>query len=74
MEIKVNSIYSNNFKNICFNLYENQITSFIGSNGSGKTDLLNLISSISKIEKGTIEYVDKKIDNKSLDNMIFYLK
>ena len=41
MEIKVNSIYSNNFKNICFNLYENQITSFIGSNGSGKTDLLN---------------------------------
>ena len=74
MEIKVNGVYSNNLKNININLYENQITSFIGSNDSGKTELLNLISGLNLIEKGTIEYGDKKLDSKSIKNIIYYLK
>jgi len=74
MAIKFNGVYSNNLKNININLCENQIISFIGANGSGKTSLLNLISGLSKIEKGSIKLIDKNIDSNFLKNMVYYLK
>lgn len=74
MEIKLNSAYSNNFKNINISLFENQITSFIGCNGCGKSYLLNLIIGLNKLDKGSIEYKDIKLDNKSIKNIIYYLE
>jgi len=62
MEIKLNGIAYKNIKNLNLLIKEKYITSIIGTNRSGKTNILNLIYGINKLEDGEI-----KIDNNIID-------
>ncbi|MAG91208.1 hypothetical protein CMO83_03925 [Candidatus Woesearchaeota archaeon] len=46
-----------------FEVEENTITSLIGPNGAGKTTAFNIISGLTKIDKGTIRLIRKNITN-----------
>lgn len=70
MEIIANNLCSKKFKNLNFSLHENQIISIIGANESGKTDILHLLSGITEIETGTIQYGDVNL----YDKIVYYLK
>ena len=50
------------FSDISFDLYEGEILAIMGSNGTGKTTLLNLLSGILKPQQGEIIWFD---ENKS---------
>jgi ABC-type branched-subunit amino acid transport system ATPase component len=56
--------------NVSFDLYENQITSLLGPNGSGKTTIFNCLIGIYKQTSGTITIANEnRIDNNTKDNM-----
>jgi ABC-type multidrug transport system ATPase subunit len=46
--------------NVSFDLYENQITSLLGPNGSGKTTIFNCLIGIYKQTSGTINMASEK--------------
>ena len=46
-----------------FDVKENTITSLIGPNGAGKTTVFNIISGLTKPDKGTIKLQNKNIAN-----------
>lgn len=73
--------YKNVFKNINLELKENQITSIVGKNGSGKTSFFNLIFGLDLNFEGKIIIDKKNINNKIkskdlgvIREKIFYLK
>jgi branched-chain amino acid transport system ATP-binding protein len=47
---------------VCLEVNESEIVALIGSNGAGKTALLNAISGLIIPASGTIEFLDKRID------------
>lgn len=47
---------------ICIEVNESEIVALIGSNGSGKTALLNAISGVFPPVSGTVEFLGKRID------------
>jgi len=47
---------------VCLEVNESEIVALIGSNGSGKTALLNAISGLLTPVSGTIEFLGKRID------------
>jgi branched-chain amino acid transport system ATP-binding protein len=47
---------------ICLEVNESEIVALIGSNGAGKTALLNAISGLISPTSGTIEFLGKRID------------
>lgn len=47
---------------VCMEVNESEIVALIGSNGAGKTALLNAISGVHPPESGTIEFLGKRID------------
>jgi branched-chain amino acid transport system ATP-binding protein len=47
---------------VCLKVNESEIVALIGSNGSGKTALLNAISGLLTPVSGTIEFLGKRID------------
>lgn len=75
MEIVLKNItYKNVFKNINIVFKENEVTSIIGKNGSGKTELLNLIYGIVDADKGEVIIDLKEKSNEVKQNeKIFYL-
>ncbi|CAF4107133.1 unnamed protein product, partial [Rotaria sp. Silwood2] len=54
--------------NVSFDLYENQITSLVGPNGSGKTTIFNCLIGIYKQTSGTIKIQND--DGKNFDTRI----
>ena len=81
MEIKLNNISFDNFKTINIVFPKDKISSLIGDNESGKTELLELLCGLKKIKNGSIEYNNKIINldsnNKSIEEIktnIYYLK
>ncbi|CAF3715850.1 unnamed protein product [Rotaria sp. Silwood1] len=54
--------------NVSFDLYENQITSLVGPNGSGKTTIFNCLIGIYKQTSGTIKIQNN--DGKNFDTRI----
>lgn len=50
---------------ISFTLYGGEIFGLIGPNGAGKTTLINLITGITAIDSGTIEFCGKNINKAS---------
>jgi branched-chain amino acid transport system ATP-binding protein len=47
---------------VCLKVNESEIVALIGSNGSGKTALLNAISGVHPPESGTVNFLGKRID------------
>jgi branched-chain amino acid transport system ATP-binding protein len=47
---------------VCIRVNESEIVALIGSNGSGKTALLNTISGLIKPVSGTVQFLGKRID------------
>ena len=47
---------------ICIEVNESEIVALIGSNGAGKTELLNAISGVRPPVSGTVEFLGKRID------------
>jgi branched-chain amino acid transport system ATP-binding protein len=50
---------------VCIEVKESEIVALIGSNGAGKTELLNAISGVLPTVSGTIEFLGQRIDNLS---------
>ena len=61
---KVNAYYDDvqALRDISFEVTRGDIVSIIGSNGAGKSTILNTISGILRCSSGTIEFIGKKID------------
>ena len=74
MEIKLNNVCTKNLVNINTEFSKNQVTCLIGSNGSGKTELLNAIYGLERILNGNIKYGRKTIDVNSKKNKIHEIK
>jgi branched-chain amino acid transport system ATP-binding protein len=47
---------------VCLEVNESEIVALIGSNGAGKTELLNAISGVHPPVSGTIEFLGRRID------------
>jgi branched-chain amino acid transport system ATP-binding protein len=47
---------------VCIEVNESEIVALVGSNGAGKTALLNAISGVLTPDSGTIEFLGKRID------------
>lgn len=61
MEVKIDNICNEkNLKNISVILKQSQITALIGSNDSGVTDLLNIVSRQKEPMSGTVTIIDSK--------------
>lgn len=74
MEVELKNVtYKNILKNINLIFRENEITSIIGKNGSGKTEILNLISDNSLIEFNKGEIIVHKDGIDTNQNKKFYL-
>lgn len=48
---------------VCMEVHESEIVALIGSNGAGKTALLNAISGVRPPISGTVMFLGKRIDN-----------
>ena len=48
---------------LSFDVREYSISAIIGPNGAGKTTVFNLISSLERLDEGSITFQDKRIDN-----------
>lgn len=76
MEIELNNIKNDVLNDINFKIKENEITSIIGKNNSGKTLILDMIYGLNFNYDGNIIINEKTLDNKnkiSIRNNIFYL-
>lgn len=62
----VNAGYDNLnvLKNVSFEVGEGEIVTLIGSNGAGKTTILNTISGVVKATQGSIHFRDNEITNR----------
>jgi branched-chain amino acid transport system ATP-binding protein len=47
---------------VCLEVHESEIVALIGSNGAGKTAILNAISGVTPPASGTIEFLGKRIN------------
>ena len=72
----ISKIYNSNvgnfevFKEINFEINENENVFLFGPSGCGKSSLLNIISGLDKPDKGEISFLNKKLTNNHFD----YLK
>ena len=76
MVVELNNIKNEILNDISFNLKENEITSIIGKNNSGKTLILDMIYCLNFDYSGNITINEKKLDKESklnVRNDIFYL-
>ena len=69
----ISKIYNSNvgnfevFKEINFEINENENVFLFGPSGCGKSSLLNIISGLDKPDKGEISFLDKKLSNNHHD-------
>ncbi len=66
--------YNSLFKNISFSLHTSEILQIQGTNGSGKTSLLRILTGLSQPETGEIFWEDTNIDvdrESYLENLIY---
>ena len=69
----ISKIYNSNignfevFKEINFEINENENVFLFGPSGCGKSSLLNIISGLDKPEKGEISFLNKKLSNNHHD-------
>ncbi len=52
-------------KGVSLDIEEGSIVTILGANGAGKTTILKTISGVMEPEKGTIEFLDQRIEGKS---------
>ncbi len=57
-------------KGISFEVEESSIVTILGANGAGKTSVLKTISGVMEPEKGTIEFMGKRIDHLDPDKIV----
>ena len=57
-------------KGISFDVPEGAIVTILGANGAGKTTILKTISGIMDPEKGTIEFMGKRIDSMAPEKIV----
>ena len=69
MEIKLNSIYTENLSNLNVTLTNKQVIAILSENGLEKKEFFNTISGGEKIIKGNLDYSENISENK-----IYYLK
>ena len=55
---------------VSFHVDDGEIVSIIGSNGAGKSTLMKTIMGINTPDKGTIEFLGKRIDHKRTDTIV----
>lgn len=58
--------------NICFNINKGEVISILGESGSGKTTLLRCLNFLETSDKGTLTFLDKEYDMKSIKNKDIY--
>ena len=69
----ISKVYNSNvgnfevFKEINFEINENENVFLFGPSGCGKSSLLNIISGLDKPDKGEISFLDKKLSNNHHD-------
>ena len=56
-------------KGLDFSLAEGESISIMGDSGSGKSTLLNLLSGLDSLEKGTLKWKGRAIENLSISNL-----
>jgi branched-chain amino acid transport system ATP-binding protein len=57
-------------KGISFEVQEGAIVTILGANGAGKTSVLKTISGVMEPEKGTIEFMGRRIDRIAPDKIV----
>jgi branched-chain amino acid transport system ATP-binding protein len=57
-------------KGISFDVQEGAIVTILGANGAGKTTILKTISGVMDPEKGTIEFMDHRIEGMPPDRVV----
>jgi branched-chain amino acid transport system ATP-binding protein len=57
-------------KGISFDVQEGAIVTILGANGAGKTTILKTISGVMDPEKGTIEFMDQRIEGMPPDRVV----
>jgi len=57
-------------KGVSFDVQEGAIVTILGANGAGKTTILKTISGVMDPEKGTIEFMDQRIEGMPPDRVV----
>ncbi|NQT54623.1 MAG: ABC transporter ATP-binding protein [Desulfobacteraceae bacterium] len=57
-------------KGVSLDVEEGDIVTILGANGAGKSTILKTISGVMDPEKGTIEFMDQRIDRMSPDKIV----
>jgi branched-chain amino acid transport system ATP-binding protein len=57
-------------KGVSFDVKEGAIVTILGANGAGKTTVLKTICGVMDPEKGTIEFMDERIDSKAPEKIV----
>jgi branched-chain amino acid transport system ATP-binding protein len=57
-------------KGISFGVEEGNIVTILGANGAGKTSVLKTISGVMEPEKGTVEFMGRRIDRMDPDKIV----
>ena len=57
-------------KGVSLDVEEGDIVTILGANGAGKTTILKTISGVMDPEKGTIEFMDQRIDGMNPDKIV----
>jgi branched-chain amino acid transport system ATP-binding protein len=57
-------------KGVSLEVEEGNIVTILGANGAGKTTILKTISGVIEPEKGTIEFMDKRIERMSPEKIV----
>ncbi|MBC8177016.1 MAG: ABC transporter ATP-binding protein [Desulfobacteraceae bacterium] len=57
-------------KGVSLDVEEGDIVTILGANGAGKSTILKTISGVMDPEKGTIEFMDQRIDGMSPDKIV----
>ncbi|MBU9736212.1 ABC transporter ATP-binding protein [Diplocloster agilis] len=52
-------------EDVSFEVNQGEIVSIIGPNGAGKTTIFNMLTGVYKVNKGTVEFEGKEIQNKA---------
>ena len=69
---KTNNTLNHAIDDISLQINEGEIVVILGQSGSGKSTMLNLLSGIDKPTKGKIFYDEKRIDNKTTEELSKY--